>query len=1206
MDGKLEEALWNSAEAVKLKPSERGIPENLSPTARVLLRGNYLCLGVVIPEPEGKVLAYSIGYNPKWEKNASTYFFDLERLLPPTEDRLISRIDLLTGGEVMSNLQIEINPWGAMRVERNHVPVPKTSTIAAASIDAEGWQVEAAVPLKELGLESSSQTLRLDLERVRSRRALAPEFRWESAKPFEFLLMPEVDPGDLRIQLPAASPSRPPLEVGRVQTLPALQSDWEDPFWKRVPSFQLARNESYPRRPRYPTTVKWVHDGKTLSVFFRCEEDTRVICNIQKRDDRIEADDHVCIYLATTGSSLVEILVNPAGAIKDQEGIRSNIYFDGVGEWRKKGYSYTNWSAEIQTHPLITKDSWYARIDVPLNEVARALGSDQFPQNWNVLLGRIRQKRLGEPEEVSCLPVIESSSFRAPARYRPLLFSDLAPDRIPAIRAEYSTDHLNGLAGELSELNPFVLSRLERRFRDVPNMLSRSVGRRVTALAMEEHEEWADVQTREDWEEYRDRRMNFLRASFGDFPETRTPLQMRVTGVYYGPGYQVQNLVYQSRPGVFVPANLYLPLKPEQQIPAIIINPGHGMPKTQEVNKDCGMIWARAGCAVLVPEKVGHGERIETLPWNMQAYYAEELHEMQLGLIGQSRQGWIAWDISRAVDLLLELGYVDPHKIILMGGATWGGGPTAATAGFLEDRLAATVIFNFGRVYWYTGGGWRLRDATTAKIPDWFFCASKAPRKFIYAHEFWFEGEEGPNYPSVWAPSWPRYEKVYGFYGALENLKNAQSDGLLRLDTGHCGSIDHLARREIYPILKTWFGIPLPTEEEQNIEIDSQYGTDRIDYPLIKHKEAERRMPDRELVCITPEVNAQLDRKPLHQIAFERGDELLQGARSKRSSMSPDSARLDLVEGLSEVLGDIAPTGSPRKENRWSRELSEGKVEALLVHTQEDTFVPLLLVMPRESEEGPIPLVIAVAEGGKERFLKNRSREIATLVRAGLAVCLPDLRGTGETAPEQYKTQSHYHLYDEIALGNTMVGLRLKDLRTLLAYLRTRDDLNADRIALWGDSFSPPNEQEIWVDELMRAPMSPQIQRCGSPLGSHVAILAALFEPEIRAVAVRGGLASYLSLLEDPFVYVPYDIAIPGLLRAGDIPDICAVLAPIPLFAERLTGGRNFVIEPESLRRIMSMVRDSYQRNGASNRLVLRSEDEQPDLTAWLIEQLTQ
>jgi len=119
------------------------------------------------------------------------------------------------------------------------------------------------------------------------------------------------------------------------------------------------------------------------------------------------------------------------------------------------------------------------------------------------------------------------------------------------------------------------------------------------------------------------------------------------------------------------------------------------------------------------------------------------------------------------------MGNIDKEKIILMGGSTWGSGPPAALTGIFEERLSATVIFNFGRVYWQNGG-WRLRDCTTNKISDWFICASMAPRKFIYAHEFWWEGEEGPEYPSVWVPAWPRYKKIYELYNAEENLTSIE------------------------------------------------------------------------------------------------------------------------------------------------------------------------------------------------------------------------------------------------------------------------------------------------------------------------------------------------------------------------------------------------------------------------------------------------
>jgi dienelactone hydrolase len=616
------------------------------------------------------------------------------------------------------------------------------------------------------------------------------------------------------------------------------------------------------------------------------------------------------------------------------------------------------------------------------------------------------------------------------------------------------------------------------------------------------------------------------------------------------------------------------------------------------------MIWAKAGCAVLVAEKVGHGERIETLPWNNQAYYSEELHDMQLGLIGQSRQGWIAWDISRAIDFLLESGYADPERIILMGGATWGAGPTAAAAGFLEDRLAATVIFNFGRVYWYTGGGWRLRNCTTNKIPDWFFCASKAPRKFVYAHEFWYEGEEGPDYPAVWVPAWPRYEKVYSLYGALDNLANAQSDGLLRLDTGHCGSIDHLARREIYPLLNRWFGIPFPSEEDQSIEIDSQYGTDRQDYPLVKYKEAQRRMPDSELVCITPAVNARIKRKALHQVALKRGKELLQYARESRAKQDPVARRQNLITGLSKALGDVEPVKDPKVEELWSKELSRATVDALIVHSDAGVFIPSFLLKPEGRKSERVPVVIGIAEGGKDRFLKNRSEEVARILEAGIAVFLPDLRGTGETSSDQYKTGSHSQLYDEIALGDTLVGKRLKDLRTLIGYLRARDDLDAKRLTLWGESFTPPNKEEIFVDELGRAPVSPQIKHWASPLGAHLALLAALYDPEIGAVAIRGGLVSYLSLLEAAFTYVPIDISVPEILRFGDIPDICAMLAPIPLFAGRLVDGRNYMLNEEDLRLTMAAAINSFEREEASQQLELRSNPEVYELISWLVGQV--
>jgi hypothetical protein len=241
--------------------------------------------------------------------------------------------------------------------------------------------------------------------------------------------------------------------------------------------------------------------------------------------------------------------------------------------------------------------------------------------------------------------------------------------------------------------------------------------------------------------------------------------------------------------------------------------------------------------------------------------------------------------------------------------------------------------------------------------------------------------------------------------------------------------------------------------------------------------------------------------------------------------------------------------------------------------------------------------VVAVAQGGKERFVSNRFSVLEALLRGGIAVCLPDVRGTGETSPASGRSNDggpHHSLAQlEFDLGNSILGARLKDLRTVLAYLRTRADLDRRRMALWGESFAPDNPRDLFLDEL-EFEGGPQIQYRAEPLGAHLALLAALYENDIRGVAARGGLAGYLTVLEDAFPYVPIDVIVHGLLQAGDIADFAAALAPRPLLLEGLVNGRNVRLDGSDLTRILRLAVDAYR----GGRLVLRQEPS--DISAWL------
>src|SRR5205823_3115670 len=108
-------------------------------------------------------------------------------------------------------------------------------------------------------------------------------------------------------------------------------------------------------------------------------------------------------------------------------------------------------------------------------------------------------------------------------------------------------------------------------------------------------------------------------------------------------------------------------------MPGIVIIHSHHAPKTQGELQDMGVLWARVGCAVLVMDQLGHGERRQH-PFRTAADYPrpyrtgrQDYHfrynsGLQLNLIGDGLIGWMAWDMMRGVDLLLERG-VDRQKV---------------------------------------------------------------------------------------------------------------------------------------------------------------------------------------------------------------------------------------------------------------------------------------------------------------------------------------------------------------------------------------------------------------------------------------------------------------------------------------------------------------------------------------------------------------
>lgn len=102
-----------------------------------------------------------------------------------------------------------------------------------------------------------------------------------------------------------------------------------------------------------------------------------------------------------------------------------------------------------------------------------------------------------------------------------------------------------------------------------------------------------------------------------------------------------------------------------------------------------------------------------------------------------------------------------------------------------------------------------------------------------------------------------------------------------------------------------------------------------------------------------------------------------------------------------------------------------------------------------------------------------------------------------------------------------------------------------------------------------------------------MALLGALYEDDVRAVYVRGGLSDFASVLESPFCFVPHDVVVPGVLTVGDLCDVAAALAPRAVCLEGMVDGLNRIVPDAELAGRYEPARTAFAAAGATDRLGL-------------------
>jgi dienelactone hydrolase len=195
------------------------------------------------------------------------------------------------------------------------------------------------------------------------------------------------------------------------------------------------------------------------------------------------------------------------------------------------------------------------------------------------------------------------------------------------------------------------------------------------------------AESKEDWESKREvlKREYFDMLGLWPLPE-RTPLNTKVTGTIERDGFRVEKLHFQSRPGLYVTGNLYLPSKIEGKLPAVLYVCGHAN-KGRDGNKTAfqhhGMWFATHGYVCLVIDSLQLGE----IAGIHHGTYRENRWWWQSA--GYTPAGVECWNGTRAIDYLISRPEVDADKIAVTGIS--GGGAATFWISAADERVKVCV-----------------------------------------------------------------------------------------------------------------------------------------------------------------------------------------------------------------------------------------------------------------------------------------------------------------------------------------------------------------------------------------------------------------------------------------------------------------------------------------------------------------------------------
>ncbi|MEX0684833.1 MAG: hypothetical protein WD267_06010 [Balneolales bacterium] len=263
--------------------------------------------------------------------------------------------------------------------------------------------------------------------------------------------------------------------------------------------------------------------------------------------------------------------------------------------------------------------------------------------------------------------------------------------------------------------------------------------------------------TAEEWEFRADQiRDQILKgAGLEKFPD-RKPLNSIIGEERVYDGYKVQNVAFESLPGVFVTGSLYSPTSLEGMIPGILSPHGHwtqsgdvGRYRPDAQIRFASM--ARVGAIVLAYDMVGYGQ-LEELGWE---HKHPEALKLQL------------WNSIRATDFLISMG-ADPDNIATTGAS--GGGTQSFLHTAVDNRISVSAPVVMVSSHFFGGcvceSGMPVHKAKDFLTNNVEIAALSAPRPLLLVS---VGGDWTKNTPLV---EYPHLRYIYDLFDKEDRIEN--------------------------------------------------------------------------------------------------------------------------------------------------------------------------------------------------------------------------------------------------------------------------------------------------------------------------------------------------------------------------------------------------------------------------------------------------